>query len=218
METIKNFINNNKTLSWLVGIIGVLIIGGLGNGVWEYILKPLFSFSIDLILNLSTLGIESFKDTVYQSIAEGFSEKNSIQAYGLVTMLYVWLSMIVFTFLLKKYKNSTKKENHNTNESKISLNRDLGMKKRLYILSFLTFILFIITFIENIQLRYINNSIVYYNQLINITTPYISEQEVKNFNSKFSLIKNKTDYEKIINDLHLILEKNNLELKKRNIW
>lgn len=213
MDKITIFIKNNKTLSIILGLLGSILIGALGSGVWEYLLKPLLSYGLNLILDLSTLGIESFKNDIYLSIAEGFSEKNSLNIYNFITTLYFGFIFSIYLLLLKKSK-SQKEEVTKNNEKDYPSEK----RKRLYLFTFLIIFLLIITSIQNIKLQYINNSIIHYYQLTNIAAPYVSNEDIKSFNSKFSLIKNKNDYEKVINDLYIILKNNNLELKKRNIW
>ncbi|MCG3653311.1 hypothetical protein [Aliarcobacter butzleri] len=207
MERINNFIKNNKTISVIIGFIGTVLIASISNGVWEYLLKPLLSFSINLILDLSTLGIESFKNSIYQSISKGFTEKASLLTFMYITFMIASFMMSSLFIIFSRYRRRL-------NKTKEKLN----FKKNLLFLSIIIFSYFILTFIQNSQLLYINNAIIHYKQLISISTPYISEQELKVFNSRFSLIKNKNDYEKLINDLYIILEKNNLELKRINVW
>lgn len=72
----------------ILGVIGALIVGGLGNGVWEYVLEPAFTWSLDGILNIATLGVQAFKDDVYREIAKGFHEESSL---SLANTLYFWI-------------------------------------------------------------------------------------------------------------------------------
>ncbi|WP_428385426.1 hypothetical protein [Nevskia ramosa] len=67
--------------------IAALIVGGLGNGVWEYVLEPTFTWSLTGVLNIATLGVQSFKDDLYREIAKGFHEESSL---SLANTLYYW--------------------------------------------------------------------------------------------------------------------------------
>lgn len=89
----------------ILGVIGALIIGGLGNGVWEYVLEPAFTWSLTGILNIATLGAQTFKDELYREIAKGFHEESSL---SLANSLYYWIGYGVafWLFLLtRKTKN-----------------------------------------------------------------------------------------------------------------
>jgi hypothetical protein len=72
----------------ILGVIGALIIGGLGNGVWEYVFEPALTWSLTGILNIATLGIQTFKDELYSEIAKGFHEESSL---SLANSLYYWV-------------------------------------------------------------------------------------------------------------------------------
>lgn len=80
----KEFIKENKVLSWALGILGTLIIGGLGSGVWEVALKPLFSFLgngiISFLVNKST----SFSNEIYQIISMRSLDRFQAKIYSLI--------------------------------------------------------------------------------------------------------------------------------------
>ncbi len=52
--------------------------------------------------------------------------------------------------------------------------------------------------------------------MIAIVTPYLSEDEVNMFHSKFAQVKNKADYVSVINSLEEVAKKNNLEKPEFN--
>ena len=72
----------------ILGVIAALILGGLGNGVWEYVLEPAFTWGLSATLNVATLGVQSFKDDVYREIAKGFHEEASL---SLANAIYYWI-------------------------------------------------------------------------------------------------------------------------------
>ncbi|SDH05965.1 hypothetical protein [Nitrosomonas sp. Nm132] len=82
----------------IFGVILALLVGGLGNGVWEYVLKPVFTWSLAGILNIATLGVHAFKDDLYREIAKGFHEESSL---SLANALYYWVGYgVVFGLFL----------------------------------------------------------------------------------------------------------------------
>lgn len=62
----KEFIKKHKALSWVLGILGTLIIGGLGSGVWEILLKPALSFLSNGVINFLVDTSASFSNEIYQ--------------------------------------------------------------------------------------------------------------------------------------------------------
>lgn len=89
--------NKKSVLTALVA----LIVGGLGNGVWEYVLEPVFHKGAAFVLSVATLGATSFKDALYLEIAKGFHEKDSIFTAKLLTALVVY-GMLAATFALTR--------------------------------------------------------------------------------------------------------------------
>ncbi|WP_137225064.1 hypothetical protein [Shewanella sp. MEBiC00475] len=82
----------------VVGVILALIVGGLGNGIWKYVFEPVFAWSISATLNVATLGVEAFKDDLYNEIAKGFHEASSLT---LANDIYYWVGVAVaFAFFL----------------------------------------------------------------------------------------------------------------------
>lgn len=220
---INNFFNTYPKIKYLFYFAGTLVVGGLGSGVWEYILKPLFSNGVDFILDLSTLGIETFKNSVYEEISQGFSEKNSIKIYNLFITLLMGSFVIFFLLMFDRIKAIKEKLilTENTKEKKEKKNIELEVSNieiKLRIFIFLTSCFFLILLIYTKKLDYINNSIIYYTKLKDITSPYVSDLELKKITSNFAQIKNKNDYVSLINKLHSISEENNLKINKEYIW
>jgi hypothetical protein len=74
----------------ILGTLTALVVGGIGNGVWEYILEPGFRGSASVLLSVATLGVEAFKDDIYLEIAKGFHEKQSVSTANLLALLTVY--------------------------------------------------------------------------------------------------------------------------------
>ena len=101
----------------ILGVIAALIVGGLGNGVWQYVLEPALTWSLAGILNIATLGVQSFKDDLYREIAKGFHEDSSL---SLANALYFWVGYgVVFGLFLF------------TRKTKSLVSRNVAMVKKL---------------------------------------------------------------------------------------
>lgn len=221
MKTLKNFFEKNNTLTVLLGIIGTILLGALGSGVWEYLLKPLFESGTKIILDIATLGIEAFKNDVYVQIAKGFSESNSIKSYSSI-MLFL-LTVMIFSIMIMYYKLQRVEKTHNgnieQNEKVEPFEVRIKKFKRQFYFSFFYVAIFFIFHIFNIfRLTYINNSIVYYEQLKKASTPYISQRQLLVFESRFTLITNREDYILVTSDLEKVLNNENINIKKVEIW
>lgn len=89
----------------VTNLIGALVIGGLGNGVWEYILEPALAWGLHGLLNIATLGVQSYKDDLYREIAKGFHEESSLTLAN--TLNYLIACAVVFG-LLQQLQSSRK--------------------------------------------------------------------------------------------------------------
>src|SRR3990172_1958525 len=85
-----------------LAIVGAIVVGALGSGVWQNILGPLLAFLRDWALSIATFGLEAYKDNLYRDVARGFRESAGIGMLELVTPLFVAALVVlpVMTFLL----------------------------------------------------------------------------------------------------------------------
>lgn len=102
----------------ILGVVAALFIGGLGNGIWEYVLEPAFAWSATGILNIATLGIQSFKDDIYSEIAKGFHEESSLSLANTFYYLLGYGVAFGFFLLTRKIKDMLSKIS--------SVNKELG--------------------------------------------------------------------------------------------
>lgn len=89
-------------------VLGVIALGALGSGLWEYLLKPALKSVSFWILDVGSLGLESFKGEVYMQVATSSPTIASIENLNLLTFLYsaslaLWL--ISFFFRLRKVRD-----------------------------------------------------------------------------------------------------------------
>ena len=97
-----------------LGILATILLGAIGSGVWEYLLKPFFEFGTKFILNIATLGIETFKNDIYLQIAKGFMEKASSDNLKMLNTFYVIMIVAYFLFIKTRINDISK----NFNEEK----------------------------------------------------------------------------------------------------
>lgn len=212
-----NSINKKKNFkSLLKAVIGTLFIGGLGSGVWEYILKPIFIRFYSLILNIFTLGFTSLKNDIYIEVSKGFHSDEALTLlilfYGIV--LYISILLIFIAFRLFKLIKENKTIDDLYEEKDINNSGDFFSKRKFSWFTILSIIIIsssmAINTISSFKVMYINGTITYYTQLKTICIPYISSYENQIFESRFSQIQNEQDYFDIINDLQELANKNNL--------
>ena len=188
----------NKILKGFLVILG----GALSIGLYNWILEPLLTGSFKFIISFLVTLSESFGGRIYLEISKGLHESASV---AILTVLFAMLAGIIIsleliTFLYEKgmfsrnglVSNRAKKNNFP------------------WIWILFVFLLIFGLFFFSIQESYVNDKITYYNQAYHIVAPYVSEEDRLLFNSKFSQIKDKEDYDLLIGELKQIAISNNL--------
>lgn len=100
----------------ILGTLAALVVGGLGNGVWEYVLEPSFQGGASLALNIATLGVEAFKDDIYVEIAKGFHEKQSVSTANFVAILWAYGFATALFLLTRKSRRLVEKVDRDSKE------------------------------------------------------------------------------------------------------
>src|SRR5437764_7100847 len=101
--------NRHSDSKIALGVIGSLVVGALGSGLWSWMFEPVLSRLGKGILNLVTLGISSLKDNVYSTAAEGLHEVPSLHVHLFVIAITVALplSLSFIGLLLLRQKSPT---------------------------------------------------------------------------------------------------------------
>src|SRR5262245_16986182 len=73
-----------RWLKWTGWLVGWLVLGALGSGLWQRLGDPIYVSLRDGGLNLATLGLTTLKDSLYTSVALGLHERASTQLLGMI--------------------------------------------------------------------------------------------------------------------------------------
>src|SRR5258707_13104413 len=68
----------SKLVKWTLWILGMIVLGALGSGFWDLLLRNMFVGIGHRILTLITLGIGSVRDSFYVEIAKGRTDRVGI--------------------------------------------------------------------------------------------------------------------------------------------
>ncbi|UOB51793.1 hypothetical protein [Acinetobacter junii] len=210
------FIKKHKFFSWVVGILGTLIIGGLGSGVWEMMLKPTLSFLSNGIINFLVHTSTSFSNEIYQSISMRSLDRFQAKAYSLIVTILGSITLFLWFILFtkgKKLLNEERDERNGIHESVKERVWILKNFKNFYIFMTFYFVLgcipfFIYTY-DGIKTSFISVKVIHFEYLLKVNSDVLSENELKRLESNFAQIKNAQDYNEIIDYLKKLAIKNN---------
>lgn len=206
-----------KGVKIVFGVIGTIFVGALSNGVWENLFRPGLTFLKTAILNLTSLGINSFKDDIYKEIAKGFYEKPSLELVQQFAILFVGFAlMITVVTILKEYFSG----NQTSSKHVQSFAKVLVANRKLLLVFTTFYIIFASTvvIVYSVRMAYINEAIANFEQAYSIALPHLEDKQEKYLISNFAQIGCRSDYEKILNDLRIVAQKNGLKVPKFNIW
>jgi hypothetical protein len=197
----------SKTLRY-VGL--TILLGAVGSGAWDWMLKPALVGVSTIGLQITTLGLRSLKDLLYSEIAQGFHEEPSLRfylfAFGLVP---IGLVGFVFGVLATRgrFKASLDK----------ALSDTVIAKMERFMLILFVF-LAVFSALQANEVAYVNRAITHLRQVMAIAGPYISEGDRKLYLSRFAQISSRDDYAALVSTLEQICKEKNLKVPKFAIW
>ena len=212
----KEFIKKHKALSWILGIVGTLIVGGLGSGVWEVVLKPMFSFLGNGVINFLVNKSTNFSNEIYQTISIRSLDRFQAKIYALMVF-----SLATFLFCLccslywlgKKKLDSDEIQSEDKNKGWVLKNY-----KNFYCFLIIYFLLALIPMLtymyDGMKTEFISNKVIYFEYLLKMNGDVLNDQEIKHIESKFSQIRNSDDYGEIVSYLEEVALKNNKNINK----
>ena len=199
----KNF--SKKSL--LGGLLSAIVLGAISSGVWQYIMDPLLSSGSRVMLNLATLGMDSFKNDLYREVAKGFYEKASSALYSQFNILFIIACIGFSIFMVLKTKELIQRKSEMMEElQRIEAKEEKNIRsieeiredlrntraerflKVIYVFLVLNLVFLSAQFVTSKRDKYVNSAIAHYSQLRKIVSPYITQTELMTLDSRFSQI------------------------------
>jgi len=208
-------------------ILGTLLLGALGSGLWEIALKPLAQWSGTTILTIATLGSTAIKDDNFREAAKGLHESSALQLFALVTMAFIGLVSGLFGYFSGRRVSANKisESYQDLDEATAIANlkaelEALNQKRYSYQLGlagcgFLAACLLLISYLKLLQA---NNAYTFYAQSMSICRPYMDDQEVHILESRFASITGRADYIAVTDELRQIAASNHRKLPDFKPW
>jgi len=189
-----------KLLYWFGGVLGVILLGAIANGVWSGILLPALNWLVDIaVRSLSSISV-TFKDGIYVEAAKGFHENASLTLCTIVCcVLFVAYCWIVYHFVPV---GMTK-----TDYSTIPVKGSTFVYVHIFFLVVIAF-----TYITFKGVSYANKVTTQSLNSVDIIAPFIEQKEYLSLKSDFLRIKNANDYEDFHRKMVELSDKHEIEL------
>jgi hypothetical protein len=212
------YIKNNKIIQWTLRLIGVIILGAIGSGVWQIIGDPLLSIITKTFIDAINFITNTYKDGIYIEAARGLHENPATKLYILV---FTFPPILALVFILSKKSakkdmvklevESQSKHDEKTEQLEFqieSLNKQIKSGERVI---FFSVIILIMTSIHSTtQTSYTNKVITYVDNTLDRLAPYESHENIIMLRAEFREVYTAEDYYKLYNKLESKLKAHDL--------
>lgn len=194
-----------KKLAWLMS---TLLIGALGSGLWEAVLKPSMLWFGTFALDVATLGLNSLRDSMYLEVAKGTCERAALATYSMITgaACGLLIGTVLIAYQRRKKKETKKNEQYGKDT------------KALWPVVTVTLMFVTIIFFQSYRVSYISRAASHVEQMIAIVSPYLSPEQLSIYRSKFALVSNRGEYISLVTELHRIAQDNSVKAPRFNIY
>jgi cation transport ATPase len=214
-------------ISAVLTVIGALILGALGSGLWELLFKPLLFWVSTVFLNIATLGINSLRDDLYVEIAKGHDPSglitfNIIVAAGLgIFVFFVFIVPFITWLTIGEFVRKRSLGRSKTSSHKFLFFRRtiLPFSQRVRFLRGAT-ILFAATAALQVGMfiiiaareTFIANGVVYLDQSQRAIAPYLTDNERIELRSRAAQMKSRLDFDKLNSEIVKAAQANKVQL------
>ena len=170
-----------------VAVLGTLVLGAIGSGVWDRIGGPLFDVFTRLLIGGLDLITRSYKDSIYQEAAYGFQETSS----SFIHQQFLGMLPILYFFIILRHPWLKEKMPRNGNSR---VKDFLKSPRGFYFISVVTVVVFITCFVSMTRLAYVRAVVTYAQTTIQRLAPHIDEQEEEELLARLRSVRNAEDY------------------------
>lgn len=197
-----------KVLKIVGFILGSILLGTIGTGLWERIGSTVFDRVSEMTTNCLGAFISNYKDLIYMEIAKGLHEYPAVQIYTMILLFVPGVYVGVFLGL----RRAVFKKDKESNSRRILLS-----KKGYYIVLFITLSALYTAGMGTFKILYINNVATKMSMSITMVAPYVTDQELKVLKSEYCSIGSAEEFKKYYLKIEDIARKNSLRLPKLTI-
>lgn len=212
-------LKENNILKAILGTIGVLIIGGLGGGVWELFMKPIFEWSGNLFLTSMSYVFQGYSNILHSNIGKG--PQTYIHSIAVLLLFFfisgLWLVIFIYTTTLMQHKEKpqAQEQEHEKCETDAEQipNEVQRRKNRLFRYKIPISILITSFYISNMfEVAYSAKASIYIERSIDILAPKIPPEKVLDLRAKYRLIDNAEKFYALDSELKTIASETNSTL------
>lgn len=214
----------------VLGIVGAILIGAIGSGLWDVGVKPGGRWLGRAILDVATLGSASVKDATYREAARGYHEEAVLEIYSMFLGLITGFVFGIPIFMRPRKSRPTMlvrspQDMGSDDLARLALERkrafELQTRRRFrlfYMSELLVLLMVSFLFVKLLKTNQANRACTFYSQSMAICRPYIDERQAQMLASQFAGIQGRADYIGIVDELRRIAASNHRQLPDYQPW
>lgn len=199
-----------------LAILGAVVLGAVGNGIWEYIMRPGLTRIYRVALRLGTLGRAEFRDSFYRELATNNAQAAAFEAAfsaaGILNAVYSSLAgmAIGVAFLVARRATGTLKPPEWIGSH--------GVQAGLIGVACLLIGIVVATIMRAIRLRYLCTCQAHFARCKSILAFKVTQAELAEWEFAFATIRNRSDYMRLIVVLRKAARRVNLPFPWIWVW
>ncbi len=186
---------SGRTLKVGLTVLGTVLLGAIGSGIWARIGEPLANLLTSAVINGINLVFSSYKDSIYIQASRGFREYSANALYQLfvVTLAMFYILLVVFhPWLTDRYPADALR-----NRTKQFLRSGRGF----LLVGVLVFTVLSTCAVVYTRISYVNRIITYAQTSIDRLAPFLTDQEEEELLAEFRSVRSAEDYYKFYDRL-----------------
>jgi hypothetical protein len=210
-----------QVLRGALEVLGILLLGALGNGVWQSLLGPALHTSARWVLDIASLGLTSYKNGVYQQIAADNQPAVAVATLIIVTCLF---GVIMVQINLYQYGRNDKTRSRSerllrklsdtppnpdpaitvdTLRQEVAAILKFGERARLllHVSSLILGVVLVLQIVSLARTIYVNSADAHYHHVLRVASPYLDAHEHAEVESDFAQIGSREDYVRLLSRL-----------------
>jgi len=203
--SIKLFANTTmkKAIKIFLTLLGTLVLGALGSGLWERVFSRCFDWLVTTSVNMMSRLVANYQDSIYADVSNGFNEYSAVFVHILILML---LPTMYFYIWVRHPLSKQTSDNH--------VREFIRSRRGYYTLGFVTLSLFVTFAISSFKILYTNRIVTHSLKSIDMIAPHLTELEQRRLMAEFRSIVTKKDYDTFATHLASLAKTNGVVLLK----
>lgn len=202
---------------WTTGVLGTVVLGIVGSALWDLALRPAFYSTRNALLNLTSFGIESARNSAYVEAARGFHEHAANAWLNMFSGLEMGAAIITlfvaFAPLDMLRKRILGAENGDDLDARVHRTRRV-----IQILAVILLVLFGWLTGEQLRNSYAITAAGHFEQLDAVIAPFSSTQQRAIWRSEFAQVTTRDDYVAITTQMEVVARQHSLRVPEFEPW